>query len=103
MDSIDKHVESFQYSMTDVTGALRGGGTIVEKMVTVLERGHPRIYSEDEVCQELLNIEIPDELQLDAFLFLIKSASKTRAFFAVPKQRRRTLLLKMMHTSTDEI
>lgn len=60
MDSIDKHVESLQYSMTDAAGALREGNTIVEKMVTVLERGHPLIYSEDEVYLELLNIEIPD-------------------------------------------
>lgn len=44
MDSIDKHVESLQYSMTDVAGALGEGSTIVEKMVTVLERRHPRIY-----------------------------------------------------------
>ncbi|GMN61522.1 hypothetical protein TIFTF001_030619 [Ficus carica] len=78
MDSIDKHVESLQYSMTDVAGALREGSTIVEKMVTVLERRHPRIYIRR------------------------MNASKTRAFFAVPKQRHRTLLLKMMHTSTDE-
>ncbi|XP_062085441.1 uncharacterized protein At2g29880-like [Humulus lupulus] len=92
IESLDKYAENLQSGLTSVADALRKGNIIAE-------RGRLRIYSEEEVYAELLNIEVPEHLQLDAFLFLIKSAMKMRAFFAVPKERRYELLLKLMFPS----
>ena len=89
IESLDKYAENLQSGLTSVADALREGNIIAE-------RGRPHIYSEEEVYAELLNIEVPEHLQLDAFLFLIKSAAKIRAFFAVPRERRYELLLKLM-------
>ncbi|PON59599.1 hypothetical protein PanWU01x14_158110, partial [Parasponia andersonii] len=36
-----------------------------------------RKYEEEEIYAELLNIGVPDNVQLEAFLFLVKSAAKT--------------------------
>ena len=89
IDSLDKHVEILKSGMSNVADAIREGNAIVEK-------AQPRIYSEEEVYSELLNIGVSENMQLDAFLFLIKRASQKRAFFAVPSDRRYELLLKMM-------
>ena len=89
MESLDKYAKNLQSGLSSVADAIREGNIIAE-------RGRPRIYSEEEVYAELINIGVPENLQLDAFLFLIKSAAKMRAFFAVPNDRRYELLLKLM-------
>jgi len=49
---------------------------ITEKGINILEKGRSCVYSEPKIYAELMNIGVPENLQLDAFLFLIKDASK---------------------------
>ncbi|KAL5539290.1 hypothetical protein UlMin_044020 [Ulmus minor] len=82
IDSLYKHVEIIQSSIKDVVNAIREGN-----------KTRPCIHEEEDIYVELLKIGVPDHLQLQAFLFLVKSPPKTRAFFAVPSERRYDLLL----------
>ena len=95
-DPLDKHVEIIQSGINNVAEAIREGNVIAEKGIVVFEKARRRIYEEQDIYAELLNIGVPDDQQLEAFLFLIKYPEKTRAFFAVPSARRYELLLKMM-------
>ena len=72
---------------------------IAEKEIVAMERGWPR-YSEDEIFTKLKNIGVPNQLQIEALLFLIDSQSKMRAFFGCPGKRRRKLLLHIMYGPT---
>ncbi|KAK1563637.1 hypothetical protein Q3G72_030491 [Acer saccharum] len=90
LESLDKYLENVQSGMNNVADAIREGNKIIE-------RGQPHRHLEQEVYDELINIGVPEELQLDAYLFLIDSESKKRAFFAVPSERRYELLLKLMY------
>ena len=98
METLDKHVEMLHEGINNVANAIREGNTIAEKGVTTLERSQPRIYAEEEIFQELLNIGVNEKTQLEAFLFLVKNQSFTRAFFAVPRTRRYEMLLKLMNS-----
>ncbi|PON43469.1 hypothetical protein PanWU01x14_274080 [Parasponia andersonii] len=89
MESLDKYAENLQSRLSSAAYAIREGNIIAE-------RGRPHIYSKEEIYAKLLNIEVPENLQFDAFLFLIKSTAKMRALFAVPNERRYELLLKLM-------
>ena len=48
--------------------------------------------------QELLNIRVNKKTKLEAFIFLVKNQSFTRAFFAIPHTRRYEMLLKLMNS-----
>lgn len=109
MDSFDKHMEAMQSSIGGVVDVMKEGNLVIresniiaEKGIDAIERGRPKVYSEEEVYAELLKIDVPDHIQLDAFLFLIKDSSKVRAFFAVPSERRLELLQKMMPSNNKE-
>jgi len=73
---------------------------IAEKEIVAMERGWPHCYSEDEIFTKLKNIGVPNHFQIEAFLFLIDSQSKMRAFFGCPGERRRKLLLHIMYGPT---
>ncbi|XVF88035.1 hypothetical protein PTKIN_Ptkin19aG0017000 [Pterospermum kingtungense] len=93
---IEKQFEAMNNGIKEVAEVMRVGNAISEKLVAIQERCKQRCYSETEVFEELVNIGVPDYLQLDAFLFLINSPPKMRAFFGVPKELRQELLIKMM-------
>ncbi|XVF68006.1 hypothetical protein PTKIN_Ptkin10aG0168000 [Pterospermum kingtungense] len=93
---IEKQFEAMNNGIKEVAKVMREGNAISEKLVAIQERCKQRCYSETEVFEELVNIGVPDYLQLDAFLFLINSPPKMRAFFGVPKELRQELLIKMM-------
>ena len=91
-------MKNFQSGIDNVAASIRQGNEIAKEGLAIMERGHPRCYSEDEVYYELVNIGILADVQLDAMLFLIKDPAKMRAFFGVPTSMlRRQILLKMMH------
>ncbi|KAK0583663.1 hypothetical protein LWI29_001157 [Acer saccharum] len=69
LESLDKYLENVQSGMNNVADAIREGNKIIE-------RGQPHRHLEQEVYDELINIGVPEELQLDAYLFLIDSESK---------------------------
>ncbi|KAK2649330.1 hypothetical protein Ddye_016819 [Dipteronia dyeriana] len=73
VDAFDKQVEMIQYGMNNVADAIREGNVIAEKGIVVFEKTRPRIYEEQYIYAELLKIGVPDNLQLEVFLFLVKS------------------------------
>ncbi|KAK9288926.1 hypothetical protein L1049_017397 [Liquidambar formosana] len=101
IDVLEKQIEVVNSGIASVADAIREGNIIVERGIAIAAQSRPRCYSEDEVFSEILNIGVPEHLQLDAFLFLIKSQPKVRAFFGVPSDRRLELLMKMMYESRD--
>ncbi|KAL5540939.1 hypothetical protein UlMin_044915 [Ulmus minor] len=101
IDSLDKHAEIIQFGIKDVANAIREGNVIAEKGVAVFEKTRPCIHEEEDIYVELLKIGVLDHLQLQAFLFLVKSPPKTLAFFAVPSERRYDLLLQMMYPTNE--
>ncbi|TYH71624.1 hypothetical protein ES332_D05G197300v1 [Gossypium tomentosum] len=58
------------------------------------ERGQPRVYSEQEVFAELVNI--------GAYIFLTANAGRVRAFFGCSAEERKEFLLQMMYTSSGD-
>ncbi|KAI9180607.1 hypothetical protein LWI28_006482 [Acer negundo] len=82
--AFERQVEMIQVGMNNVADAIREGNVIAEIGIAVIEKTRPRIYEEQDIYAELLKIGVPDNVQLEAFLFLVKSPLKTRAFFAVP-------------------
>ncbi|TXG70198.1 hypothetical protein EZV62_005133 [Acer yangbiense] len=69
LESLDKYLENVQSGMNNVADAIREGNKIVERV-------QPHRHSEQEVYDELINIGVPEQLQLDGYLFLIDSESK---------------------------
>ncbi|KAL5566274.1 hypothetical protein UlMin_029438 [Ulmus minor] len=96
MNSFDKHVEVLDSRIKNVAEAIRERNIITEKGITILEKGRPHLYFEEEIYAELVSIGTPNHLLLDALLFLGKSQSKVRSLFAFPRERRLEMLLKMM-------
>ncbi|XP_059638244.1 uncharacterized protein LOC132280134 [Cornus florida] len=72
------------------------GLEIAAKIVAIAEKARADYHSDEEVFAELVNIGVPDCIQLDAFLFLLKCSQHKSAFFGVPSERRLELLYKMM-------
>ncbi|KAL5571102.1 hypothetical protein UlMin_020699 [Ulmus minor] len=103
VEAFDKQVEMIQSSMNNVADAIREGNVLIEKGILVFEKTRPCLYEEQDIYAELLKIGIPDNIQLEAFLFLVKSPLKTRAFFAVPSPRRYEFLLNMMHLTNENL
>ena len=99
MDVLERHIEILNSGINNVAKAIKEGNAIAERGIAIADRASPRCYNEDEIFDELLNIVVPEPLQLDAFLFLIKSKANMRAFFGVPSNRRWELLSKLMSRS----
>ena len=49
---------------------------MAEKGIVAFGKARRRIYEEQDVYTELLNLEVPDDKKLEAFLFLIKYLEK---------------------------
>jgi len=113
VEMLEKQMKIFQSRIDYVAASIRQGNEIAKKGLVIMiqgyeiakeglaimERGHPCCYSEDEVFSELVKIEIPMDVQLNAMLFLIKDPAKMKAFFRVPTNELcRQILLKMIYT-----
>lgn len=93
---LEKQCEIICDGIKEVAEAIREGNIIAEKGITILENGRPRCYSETEVFDEICNIGVPESLQLDAFLILIKNQANMRAFFGCRPHKRQELLYRLM-------
>ena len=92
--------------MASVAEAIKEVNYIPEKKISIAERGvaiaeKVQKITENEVFNELLKIDIPEYELLDAFLFLIKSQQKIRAFLGVPAYMHKELGSKMMVEAKD--
>ncbi|KAK9273777.1 hypothetical protein L1049_018587 [Liquidambar formosana] len=101
VDVLERQIEVINYGIASVADVIKEGNIIEEKGIAIVEKGRPCCYPEDEVFSEIMNIRLLEHHQLGAFLFLIKSQLKVRAFFGVPSDCRLELLMKMMYESRD--
>ncbi|OMO97525.1 hypothetical protein CCACVL1_04536 [Corchorus capsularis] len=96
---LDKQFEIMNDGINNVVEAIREGNDIAAKGIVVLEKKGQPTYTEDKVYQELVRLDIPKGILLDALLFLVKNDKNCRAFFAVPTSLHKELLYKMMGCS----
>ena len=75
-DPLDKRVEIIKFGINNVVKAIRDGHVIAEKGIVAFGKARRRIYEEQDVYTELLNLRVPDDKKLEAFLFLIKYLEK---------------------------
>ena len=86
----DEEFESLKGALHNVADALREGNTILEK-------SRPRVYSEKEIYDELVNIGVETDLIDDYYVFLCQNTEKVRSFFGCPSESRRNILNKLMN------
>ncbi|XP_059667808.1 uncharacterized protein LOC132313140 isoform X2 [Cornus florida] len=103
VDLFEKDIEAIGYGINKVAELIEKGNLVAErgleiaaKIVAIAEKARSDCHSDKEVYAELINIGVPDYIQLDAYLFLLKSSQHKSAFFGVPSERRLELLYKMM-------
>ena len=77
-------------ALNNVAVAIREGNT-------VLERSRARVYSEDEIFNELVALGMDSSSIDEAYLFLTQNPDKVRALFGCPHGRRINILDKMMN------
>ncbi|PON90474.1 Myb/SANT-like domain containing protein, partial [Trema orientale] len=78
----EREFASVREAIKDVAAAIREGNAIAE-------RSRPRVYSEQDVFKELVNIGIDFQLRFRAYTFLIANAGRVRAFFGCPVDERK--------------
>lgn len=83
-------------SLENVANAIREGHTILKESNTILERSRQRVYTEQEIYNELEVIGLDATKLCEAYLFLVKCPESARAIFGVPLQMRKTILEEMM-------
>uniref|UniRef100_A0A2P2IPS4 Myb/SANT-like domain-containing protein n=2 Tax=Rhizophora mucronata TaxID=61149 RepID=A0A2P2IPS4_RHIMU len=93
-DSYDRQFRSIKEAIKDVAEAIREGNLVAE-------RGRPRVYTEQEVFEELAKIGVESNLKYKAYTFLISNASKVRAFFGCPAEERKEFLMQLMFGFRD--
>ncbi|KAL5557710.1 hypothetical protein UlMin_033921 [Ulmus minor] len=89
-----KEFAGIREAIKDVADAIREGNVIAE-------RSRPRVYSEEQVFKELVNIKVDSQLRYRAYTFLIANAGRVRAFFGCPREERKEFLLQMMYSPLD--
>ncbi|XP_022769393.1 uncharacterized protein LOC111312916 isoform X2 [Durio zibethinus] len=94
IELLERELKSIREAIKDVADAIREGNLIAE-------RGRPRVYTEQEVFAELVNIGIDTQLRYKAYAFLIANAGRVRALFGCPAEERKEFLLQMMYSSED--
>lgn len=82
--------KSIREAIKDVAEAIREGNVIAE-------RGQPRVYSEQEVFAELLNVGVEIQLHYRAYIFLIENAGRVRPLFGCPAEERKEFLLQILN------
>lgn len=83
-------------SLENVANAIREGHTILKESNTILERSRQRVYTEQEIYNELEIIGLDATKLCEAYLFLVKCPESARAIFGVPLQMRKKILEEMM-------
>ncbi|XVE94403.1 hypothetical protein REPUB_Repub02eG0005600 [Reevesia pubescens] len=94
LEVFEREFKSIREAIKDTADAIREGNIIAE-------RGRPRVYSEQEVFAELVNIGVDTRLRYKAYTFLIADAGRARALFGCPAEERKEFLLHMMYSSED--
>ncbi|EXB55017.1 hypothetical protein L484_007348 [Morus notabilis] len=89
-DLFRKEFESMREAISSVTEAIREGNAIAK-------RSRARVYSEEEVFAELVNIGVDERLRYKAYTFLTQDATRVRAFFGCPVEERKNFVLQLMY------
>ncbi|KAE8076984.1 hypothetical protein FH972_015598 [Carpinus fangiana] len=89
-----REFEGIRAAIKEVAEAIREGNAIIKK-------GQARVYSEEEVFSELVNMGVEQNLRYRAYTFLTEDAARVRAFFGCPIDERKKFLLQMMCCPLD--
>ncbi|PON80153.1 hypothetical protein PanWU01x14_006030 [Parasponia andersonii] len=89
-DLCRREFEGIKAAINSVAEAIREGNTIAK-------RGQARVYSEEEVFAELVNLGVDKRLRYRGYTFLTQNASRVRAFFGCPVEERKNFLLQLMY------
>lgn len=89
-DLLKREFESMREAISSVTEAIREGNAIAK-------RSRARVYSEEDVFRELVNIGIDERLRYKAYNFLTQDATRVRALFGCPIEERKNFLLQLMY------
>ncbi|KAG5515026.1 hypothetical protein RHGRI_036157 [Rhododendron griersonianum] len=91
----------FNNGINEVAAALREGNLVLHEGNLALKEGQPRVYSEEEVFQELENLGVEEDLQFLAYNFITSNPGLVRAFFGCPTHRRKAWLVEKMRASSN--
>ncbi|XP_059664096.1 uncharacterized protein LOC132309849 [Cornus florida] len=107
-DVFEREIEVIGSGINKVAEAIEKGNLVAEKgleiaakRVAIVEKTQTNYHPDEELFAELMRIGVPDNKQLDAFIFLIKYPQHKSAFFAVPTERRLELLNMVMDRGND--
>ena len=89
-DLCRREFESIRAAINSVAEAIREGNTVAK-------RGQARVYSEEEVFAELVNLGVDKMIRYRAYTFLTENTSRVRAFFGCPVEDRKNFLLQLMY------
>ena len=89
-DACRREFESIRKAIHSVAEAIREANAVAK-------RSQARVYSEEEVFSELVNLGVDKRLKYRAYTFLTQNALRVRAFFGCPVEERKNFLLQLMH------
>ncbi|KAG6485803.1 hypothetical protein ZIOFF_054368 [Zingiber officinale] len=90
--SNDKELEVLKFALDNVAEAIRERNFI-------LQNSRTRVYTENEIFNELIAIGVEENQIDDCYIFLTKNLDKARTFFGCPTERRKNILDKLMFDS----
>lgn len=101
VDLLLEQFQVFNNGINEVAAALREGNQVLHEGNLALKEGQPRVYSEEEVFQELENLGVEEDLQFLAYNFITSNPGLVRAFFGCPTHRRKAWLVEKMRASSN--
>lgn len=85
----DYEVQVLKEGLDSVADAIREGNSILKQI-------RPRVYSSDEIFDEIVKLGVEDNKQFKAYRFLNAKDTRVREFFGCPQRIRRAFLDQMM-------
>ncbi|XP_074272090.1 uncharacterized protein LOC141595996 [Silene latifolia] len=88
-DVLREEISIIKQGLDNVAQALREGNEVIEK-------GRPRVYTSQEVFEELSRMELDQITRRKAYRFLSAKQTRVRELFGSPPEERKEYLIEMM-------
>uniref|UniRef100_A0A803N8A1 Uncharacterized protein n=1 Tax=Chenopodium quinoa TaxID=63459 RepID=A0A803N8A1_CHEQI len=85
----DYEIQVLKEGLDSVAEARREGNSILKQI-------YPRVFSRDEIFEEILNLGVEESQQLKAYRFFNANETRVREFFGCPQRIRKAFLIQMM-------
>ncbi|XP_010666659.2 uncharacterized protein LOC104883794 isoform X1 [Beta vulgaris subsp. vulgaris] len=85
----DYEIKILKQGLDSVADAIREGNSILKQIC-------PRVYSSDEIYEEIVSIGVEESKQFKAYRYLNANDTRVKEFFGCPKNFRKAFLIQMM-------